>query len=240
VIEGNSVVLGYQGLDGVTRRTRMEFSPAPTHLADHRAQFEISLEPKHETSLHVTAAFETDDSRPKIFTFDRAMRQKMEELANDPLSQSRITSTDARFNSWIARSNADLVMMITGNPEGDYPYAGVPWFSTVFGRDGIITAMECLWLAPWIARSVLKFLAETQATDVDQEAEAEPGKILHEMRRGEMAALNEVPFRHYYGAIDTTPLFVMLAGAYFVRTQDREFLQTIWPNVLAALDGIDV
>lgn len=236
VIEGNVVVLGYQGLDGVTRRTRIEFSPAPARLSEHRARFQISLEPKHETSLHVTTSFEKDDSRPRIFSFDRALHQKTELLANDPLRKCCITSNDARFNSWIARSNADLIMMITGNPEGDYPYAGVPWFDTVFGRDGMITAMECLWLAPWIARAVLKYLAETQATEVDHEAEAEPGKILHEMRRGEMAALKEVPFRRYYGAIDTTPLFVMLAGAYFDRTQDRDFLQTIWPNILAALD----
>jgi len=82
----------------------------------------------------------------------------------------------------------------------------VPWFSTVFGRDGLITAFECLWLYPDIAKGVLKYLAETQATEVDSRSDAEPGKILHETRRGEMAALGEIPFARYYGSVDATPL----------------------------------
>jgi len=129
-------------------------------------------------------------------------------------------------------------MMTLGNPEGGYPYAGVPWFNTVFGRDGIITSMECLWTAPAMSRSVLGFLAETQATAIDDDTEAEPGKILHEMRRGEMANLKEVPFGHYYGSVDATPLFVTLAGAYLDRSDDIAFIETIWPNILAALDWI--
>ena len=102
-----------------------------------------------------------------------------------------------------------------------------------------MTAMQCLSTAPWIAESVLKFLALHQAVEVIPRQEAEPGKILHEMRHGEMANLNEVPFSLYYGSVDSTPLFVLLAGMYFDRTGDRNVLKAIWPNILAALDWID-
>jgi glycogen debranching enzyme len=130
-------------------------------------------------------------------------------------------------------------MMTIGNLEKNYPYAGVPWFSTVFGRDGIIVAMETLWLAPSIARGVLQFLAETQATEVDESREAEPGKILHELRHGEMANLGEIPFARYYGSVDATPLFVMLAGNYYERTGDKQFIKQLWPNILAAVRWMD-
>ena len=150
-----------------------------------------------------------------------------------------ITSSNSRFSDWIARSVSDLEMMIAGNPERNYPYAGVPWFSTVFGRDGIITALQTLWLNPSIAKGVLEFLAATQADKVDAVADSEPGKILHEMRRSEMAELGEVPFGKYYGSVDATPLFIMLAGAYFDRTADRPTLERLWPNIERALQWID-
>jgi glycogen debranching enzyme len=146
-----------------------------------------------------------------------------------------IVTSNESMNHWIARSTADLQMMITDTPNGLYPYAGIPWFSTAFGRDGILTAFELLSADPEVARGVLDFLAETQATTVSDASDAQPGKILHEMRGGEMAALGEIPFGRYYGTADATPLFVMLAEAYYERTADRAFVERLRPHILAAL-----
>jgi len=165
--------------------------------------------------------------------------QAAEEFARYNAPSCRLESSNAQVDAWIDRSVSDLHMLTTQLPTGPYPYAGVPWFNTPFGRDGIVTALECLWPRPEIARGVLAYLASTQATAVTPEQDAEPGKILHETRQGEMAALREHPFGRYYGSVDATPLFVVLAGAYYERTGDRSFIESLWPHVEAALQWID-
>ena len=154
-------------------------------------------------------------------------------------SAARVSSSNALFNDWLERSAADIAMLSSRTPQGLYPYAGVPWFSTVFGRDGIVTAMQTLWVAPQIARGVLGYLAAHQADRVDPMHDAEPGKILHEVRQGEMAATGEVPFARYYGSHDATPLFVMLAAQHWRQTNDHAMARRLWPHVERALDWMD-
>ena len=238
-VEGDAAILAYQGLDGVVRRTRLEFSPRPASLTTREACFQITLEPKEEKSIFSTVSCERNPGGKQFDPFHTAFRGLQRDFDRTGIDECRITTTSESFNAWLTRSAADLRMLIEGNPEGPYPYAGVPWFNTVFGRDGIITALECLWMAPRIAEGVLKYLAETQATEEIPEQDAEPGKILHEMRRGEMAVMKEVPFARYYGSVDSTPLFVMLAGGYFVRTGNLTFLKQIWPNIKRALRWMD-
>jgi glycogen debranching enzyme len=127
---------------------------------------------------------------------------------------------------------------MTATPQGRYPYAGIPWYSTTFGRDGLITALQMLWLDPRVAQGVLQRLAAFQAKIDDPDSDAQPGKILHEMREGEMATLREVPFGLYYGSVDATPLFIMLAGLYAERTGDYATVEELWPAIEAALAWI--
>ena len=190
----SEVVLGYRGLDNVERRTRLQFAPMPGLLTESQAQFDLTLKYKEAVLLNISVQCEQGAARKTVASYATAFQTLRERARSGPLRECKISTSSKRFNACLARCEADLSMLIEGNPENNYPYAGVPWFSTVFGRDGIITALECLWLAPEIAKGVLSCLAESQATEVNEERDAEPGKILHEMRRGEMAALHEVPF----------------------------------------------
>jgi glycogen debranching enzyme len=239
-LEGDAAVLNYRGLDNIARKTRIAFTPKPSVLTTRQARYEFILGPKKEQSVFVAVSCERDSVSVSTVPYNRAFDTLHKRHTHERLHECQIATSNKRVNAWLKRSESDLRMLTDGNPEGQYPYAGVPWFATVFGRDGIITALECLWIAPHIAKSVLQYLAEQQATKEIPEQDAEPGKILHEMRRGEMAALKEVPFGRYYGSVDSTPLFIVLAGGYFLRTGDREFLSLIWPNIQSALRWIDI
>src|SRR5262249_47921123 len=176
---------------------------------------------------------------PRLLPYDAARAEAETDLERFKAWSCHLSTSNGRINAWIDRAVADLHMMTTELPTGPYPYAGVPWFNTPFGRDGLITALECLWLRPALARGVLAYLAATQATEVIPGQDADPGKVLHETRNGEMAVLREMPFGRSYGSVDATPLFVLLAGAYYERTADRAFVEALWPHVEAALDWID-
>jgi glycogen debranching enzyme len=236
----NEVAYVYGSLDGVPRSTRLVFAPAPARLTESRAEFELDLAARERRALSLTVHCEHGQepkaAERRFFTAMRRARRTRAELRSEA---AHIETSNVTFNNVVSRSGADLAMLTTDTEHGPYPYAGVPWFSTAFGRDGLITAIEMLWLDASIARGVLRFLAAHQGDAEKPEADMEPGKILHELRECELARLGEVPFGRYYGSVDSTPLFVVLAGLYWQRTRDRDTLQAIWPNIKACLEWIE-
>ena len=236
--EGDCIVLAYEGLDNVLRRMRIHCSPAPDRIIGPEMRFDLELKPKQVRGFHLRMECQNGAANQGL-PYSQARNRAYSEMNLSVESFPQIHSSNSRFNDWMNRSVADVQMMIIGNREQNYPYAGVPWFSTVFGRDGIIAALQTLWIDPSIAKGVLEFLAQTQATEVNESREAEPGKILHELRDGEMANLGETPFARYYGSVDATPLFVMLAGEYYQRSGDKALIRHLWPNIQAALQWMD-
>jgi glycogen debranching enzyme len=237
-LRGNDqVLLNYKGLDDKLRRTTLTFDPPPEKLTTNGALYELRLKPGEARPIFLAAGCNEAEDRPVPFL--RALVKSRRELRESTSGRSSVETSNDLFNEMLCRSAADLGILMTNTPQGRYPYAGIPWFSTTFGRDGLITALQMLWWSPDVAAGVLRRLAYYQAKAVDPLADAEPGKILHEMRGGEMAALREVPFGLYYGSVDSTPLFVLLAGLYLERTGDLETITELWPFIRAALDWID-
>ena len=232
------VLLDYRGLDGKSRTTTLQFDPRPTRLTVNAATWHFELAPQQATALFVAVSCNQSTPHQRA-PFFRGLLAHRREMRQSTAGATSIETSNNIFNEVLCQAMADLNMLMTETPQGRYPYAGIPWYSTTFGRDGLITALQMLWIDPRIARGVLRRLAAFQATSVDPLADAEPGKILHEMRGGEMAALREVPFAQYYGSVDATPLFVLLAGLYVERTGDDETLAELWPSIEAALRWID-
>jgi glycogen debranching enzyme len=241
VYEVGDVVIAYMGLDGAARRTRIHFAPYPDLCDDGFVEFRLRLDSKQSKDVYITVSCEVGDpvARPMRSSFENAHSDAGTALRTAEDDACRFRGSNAQWNAWMGRSSSDLRMLITDTKFGPYPYAGVPWFSTPFGRDGIITALQTLWVNPDLARGVLEFLAVMQADHEDIEADAEPGKIVHELRLGEMAKLGEIPFGKYYGSVDSTPLFVVLCAAYFEATADRAFAERLWPHVERALSWME-
>ncbi|MBV9912478.1 MAG: amylo-alpha-1,6-glucosidase, partial [Sinobacteraceae bacterium] len=234
---GNAGVrLGYLGRDGVERNSNVDFSVHPERIQADCAEFLIELERGATAELYMEVG--SGAAQPSSQRFESVSRSAAIAAQERLKAGGSLETTAPLFDQWIRKSRSDLVLLMTPLETGPYPYAGIPWFCTQFGRDAVITALQTLWLEPRLAAGVLRFLASTQATETSNFRDSEPGKIIHEMRRGEMATLCEVPFGRYYGGVDTTPLFIMLAGEYEERTGDRGVVDAIWPNLLAAIDWV--
>ncbi|MFW5641353.1 MAG: glycogen debranching N-terminal domain-containing protein [Roseicyclus sp.] len=236
-----AVTFTYVGADRATRVTTLRFEPAADHLSDRAARHRLRLRPGQGTSLFVRICCQREEVGPPgaALGFFHALKHARRPLRSVAERSAGVQTSNALVNEIFCRSMADLAMLKTTTPEGEYPYAGVPWFSTAFGRDGIITALFMLWVYPELAKGVLRYLAATQADADDPLNDAEPGKILHETRDGELARTGAVPFRRYYGTIDATPLFVMLAGAYLERTGDLDTIRAIEPQIERALTWLE-
>jgi glycogen debranching enzyme len=234
--DGRAVTFAYTGLDEVERSSCLSFSEPPARLTGSRAEFMFSLPMGKNQDLYIECgpdlcvAPDARRWRQNAVAARLAMRRRRRRGASVRGPRS------PRFNAWLDQSRADIALLTTDLTTGPYPYAGTPWFSTPFGRDGIITAWQMLWLDPSLAKGVLTYLAARQASEVDAFKDSQPGKIMHETRGGEMSALGEVPFGLYYGGVDTTCLFVALAGAYARRTGDLDLIRALWPNLVAATE----
>ncbi|MFB2972654.1 glycogen debranching N-terminal domain-containing protein [Aerosakkonema sp. BLCC-F183] len=242
--ETGELTLAYQGLDGSIMESRIQFNHRqPDFFKGYTAIWRLEL-PSHQS--------ETIGYRLQMFTNNQPIstiqapvtlgQAKAAELVEEQswMQQStRIRSDKAIFNQAIERAEKDVYLLRQSFDKGTVLSAGVPWFSTLFGRDSIIAASQILMYNSSIARETLMILAEYQGKINDEWRDEEPGKILHEIRFGEMARCGEVPHTPYYGTVDATPLWLMLYAEYYAWTADSETLDRLWPNALAAMDWID-
>jgi glycogen debranching enzyme len=252
---GPSVTFRYDGRDGLRRQTHVRFSEPPgraeaTDGVDRRDgwitlrwHFELPPGGRNELTWTVWATSGPIDAPPPLLADPPALSpdEGREEYHSWLLGTTGVTTDHELFNLTVQRGLKDLRLLLNDGPsEGEhYVAAGVPWFATLFGRDAIITGLETLAFRPQLAVETLNVLAARQATEVDDERDAEPGKILHELRTGEMARTGELPFRPYYGSVDSTPLWLILLTETFAWTGDRALVERLWPNALAALEWID-
>jgi glycogen debranching enzyme len=261
-VRDGHIEFGYEGLDGVLRTTTIAADDArlvePVDDPDtwpganvlvcwrarlatnERATFGWTVTLKRRSPSHGKAR-KDDGTRPAPVptapTRSPVPPGERERLLDMP----RIGSDHEMLDRTLRRSLADLTLLRNHGPaEGEtYLAAGVPWFATLFGRDSAIAALEIVAFYPALAVDTLTVLARLQATADDPWHDAEPGKILHEMRTGEMAGAGETPHDAYYGSIDSTPLWLILLGATHAWTGDDALLDRLWPNALAALDWMD-
>jgi len=234
-----AVTFSYRGADNVSRRVRVQFRRKPDELDQRRAVFHLIVEPGKAEEIGAAIAVDhvggpgTASARRSTLTVAQSHHEWKE------TSTRALTSND-RFNAALDRSLTDMrVLWTERGPDLSYISAGVPWFDTLFGRDSALASMMSLALRPEMAREVLRCLTRFQGKEVDTPREEEPGKIVHEVRQSEMANTGEVVFGRYYGSIDSTPLFVLLAAEYYRWTADLELMRELQPALNAALVWID-
>lgn len=238
----NGIRLGYLGKDGVRRETIVKILNEEGEIYKDRVELSFTLKYRQEKEFTIGIIPRIEDQKPikqNIISFERA-KKKLRSNYQTWEEDSLIIKTDQQnLNQLIDRSLSDLKLLSADLGEGLIPIAGIPWYAVPFGRDSIITSLQTLMVNKKIAQGTLKTLARLQGKEMNGFREEEPGKIMHEIRFGELANLNLIPHTPYYGTIDSTPLFLILAAEYFHWTGDLIFIRKILPNLLAALEWID-
>src|SRR5215831_7210046 len=234
------LTFGYRGRDDIRRTTEVVFHPVP-QLTKGTACVSVRLAPQERYVLLVDLLPLMGDGQPEAdFHFDAALEALERRYQQWNASCTRWQSDNESLDGGLIwRNLEDLRVLCDERPTGLFPTAGVPWYAVPFGRDALITSIQTLALNPDLAVGSLRYLARHQGTKVDRYREEEPGKILHEIRFGELANLGQVPHTPYYGTVDATPLFLVLLVELLDWTADVDLFSELWPNVMAALDWID-
>lgn len=242
-VDGTMVTLAYRGEDGAFRATRVNLGAEPArHQIDAGSVtvwFDLELGAHYTRVLHLAIEPVVDDERRPHISFESALHELRRSYEDWERSCTSIDTDNELFNRLLQRGVRDLRALLTETSDGKYLAAGIPWYVAPFGRDSLLTSHQILMVNPDPARDTLRMLARLQGREVDPWRDEEPGKILHEIRRGELAAASRIPHTPYYGSVDSTPLFLILLGTYHKWTADRGFLEEMLPHIDRALTWID-
>jgi glycogen debranching enzyme len=236
----------YDGADGVRRRLTVQCDPAPVRMDESALQFDIMLESRAHCEVVVALRLleATDPATaavppPAVPAVGRVQATLEAEATQWLAGQTEVESDSLLLNNVLDRSLRDLRVLRSTLAGDAYFAAGLPWFGTLFGRDSLITALQMLAYNPAIAEQTLRVLARYQGTRIDEWRDEQPGKILHELRVGEMAHLHEIPHTPYYGTVDATPLFLVLVGRHATWTGDLRLFHDLRDHIERALTWVD-
>lgn len=239
------LLLSSKGADGFIRSLSIHFEPKPQEKENSGALFEFSLESREEKELLFSLILDESKDEEQIPPSIREqvnlqeIETKFHRTADEWIEgHSELRSDSLLLNEIMDRSLRDLRTLRNNYQSEEYFSAGIPWFATLFGRDSLITGLQTLAFNPEIAAETLRLLAKYQGVKVDDFRDEQPGKILHELRIGELAHLKEIPHTPYYGTVDATPLFLILINNHANWTGDLSLFQELRSNIDAALEWI--
>ncbi|KSU83483.1 Glycogen debranching enzyme (alpha-1,6-glucosidase) [Fictibacillus enclensis] len=234
-----SLTYHYEGADGVKRSTRVGWDREAINTSDAEVAFHFSLDHEEIQSVTFTIAPEVDGVSGEIMAPEQALENLKASYENWEKNTARVQTDSSRLQRLVDRGILDLRVLMTDIGYGQFPVAGLPWFGVPFGRDSLIAALQMLPFNAEIAKGTLRTLASQQGTKVDPWRDEQPGKIMHEIRYGELAGTEQIPFTPYYGTIDATPLFLMLLTEYTKWTGDLSLAEELQQTIENALMWID-